>query len=616
MSYQSLYRRYRPRRFGEVRGQEHLVAALQNAVRDDRVGHAYLLSGPRGTGKTTTARILAKVLNCEDLQDGEPCLVCSSCVSIDAGNSFDLHELDAASNNGVDAMRDLIARASLGSPGRTKVYILDEVHMLSAGAEAALLKTLEEPPDHVVFVLATTDPQKVKETIRSRTQHFELHLIPAVQLEELVRFVVGDAGLEVDEASIAHVLRVGGGSARDTLSALDQVVAAGGVDDRQSSAEDVLAALLQRDPGAVLAAVDAAVATGREPRVLGEALVVRLRDVFLASLGVPLDHLPELDKARVAELVAGVDRPFLTRALDGLGTALVEMRQAADPRITLETALVRLADTTADTSVAALLERIERLERALANGGGVPIAAAPAPATAPAATPAAASTPAALAPQASAPQAPARPGGGAADEARRKLAERSASRPGSSAPPPAAPAPPPPGPPAPRAAEVPAATPEPEAAAPVAVAPAAAAPAPTATPAGLTADAVKAALGGLSNGLTRAWFSGGTVMGITDGVITFALPNEHHFKKCEGVRGEVEAMLVGKFGPVTLRLVTDAAGAAPADDARPRVDPDPQPEEDEIDVHDLVDAPSEPVRSGADKLVEAFPGAELVEEDR
>ena len=353
MSYQSLYRRYRPRRFGEVRGQDHLVAALQNAVRDDRVGHAYLLSGPRGTGKTTTARILAKVLNCEAPSDGEPCLECASCQAIEAGTSFDLHELDAASNRGINEMKSLLESTTLGSPGHRRVYILDEVHQLTKEAEAALLKTLEEPPDHVVFVLATTDPHKVGATIRSRTQHFELHLIPADQLEALVRFVIADAGLAADEEAIAHVLRAGGGSARDTLSALDQVVAAGGIDDRQASSEEVLAGLLQRDPGAVLVAVDAAVATGREPRVLGEALVARLRDVFLASLGVPLEHLPDVDRRRVAELVEGVDRPFLTRALDGLGTALVEMRQAADPRITLETALVRLADVRSETSVAA-----------------------------------------------------------------------------------------------------------------------------------------------------------------------------------------------------------------------------------------------------------------------
>jgi len=179
VDYQSLYRRYRPQRFSEVRGQDHVVNALRHAVRDNRVAHAYLFSGPRGTGKTSTARIVAKALNCRSPVDGEPCGVCDSCVDITRGASFDVHELDAASNNGVDAMRDLVARASLATPGRWKVYIVDEVHMLSQAASNALLKTLEEPPDHVVFVLATTDPQKVLPTIRSRTQHYEFRLLDA-----------------------------------------------------------------------------------------------------------------------------------------------------------------------------------------------------------------------------------------------------------------------------------------------------------------------------------------------------------------------------------------------------------------------------------------------------
>src|SRR5579864_7370617 len=220
--YQSLYRRYRPQRFGEVRGQDHVTTALRNAVRNDRVAHAYLFSGPRGTGKTSTARILAKALNCTDLRDGEPCCECESCLAIQAGSSLDVVELDAASNNGVDAMRDLVSRAALGSPGRRKVYIVDEVHMLSTGASNALLKTLEEPPGHVVFVLATTDPQKVLPTIRSRTQHFEFRLLGPDVLHGLLHGVRSAAGIDVGDEALSAAVRRGRGSARDALSVLDQ----------------------------------------------------------------------------------------------------------------------------------------------------------------------------------------------------------------------------------------------------------------------------------------------------------------------------------------------------------------------------------------------------------
>jgi len=293
---------------------------------------------------------------------------------MEAGSSYDLFELDAASNNGVDAMRDLVSRAAVGSPGRNKVYILDEVHMLSTAASNALLKTLEEPPDHVTFVLATTDPQKVLPTIRSRTQHFEFSLLTAEQLEEYVRWIVADAGLTVDDAAIAHVVRAGRGSARDTLSALDQVVAAGGVVDRPAALEELVAAIGERDSARAMVAMAEAIDQGRDPRMVGEALLGSLRDAFLVTVGAPAGHLSEADREQAAALGSAVGAAGLTRALETLGSALVDARQAADPRIPIEVALVRICDPTTDASVAALVERVAELERAVARGVTTPSA--------------------------------------------------------------------------------------------------------------------------------------------------------------------------------------------------------------------------------------------------
>ncbi|HEY8546392.1 MAG TPA: DNA polymerase III subunit gamma/tau, partial [Acidimicrobiales bacterium] len=324
-NYQSLYRRYRPQRFDEVLGQDHVTKALRNAVREGRVGHAYLFSGPRGTGKTSTARILAKVLNCAAPQDGEPCGECDNCQAVASGQITDWFlEQDAASKSKVDDMRDLLDRVPLGTSGNKKVIILDEVHMLSQGAENALLKTLEEPPDHVVFVLATTDPQKVRPTIRSRTQHFGFHLLPPDVLEGHIRHVIEDAALGLPDDAVSHVLRAGGGSARDTLSALDQVAALGEVVSDTAPVDAILDALAARDPGAILVAVSQATATGREPRALGEALIVRLRDAFLAVMGAGDDHLPEAEKERARDLGQRIGAAGLTRALEVLGEALME----------------------------------------------------------------------------------------------------------------------------------------------------------------------------------------------------------------------------------------------------------------------------------------------------
>jgi DNA polymerase-3 subunit gamma/tau len=575
MSYQSLYRCYRPRRFADVRGQDHIVTALRNAVREGRVGHAYLFSGPRGTGKTSTARILAKVLNCAAPVDGEPDLRCASCLAIEAGASFDVHELDAASNNKVDDIRELIERVAFATPGRTKLYILDEVHMLSNAASAALLKTLEEPPPGVVFVLATTDPQKVIETIRSRTQQFDFHLLPAAALDEYIRFVVEDAGLDVPSDAIDFVVRAGRGSARDAVSALEQVVAAGGVAEREVSVDDIIEGLADRDPGRVLVAVADAVNAGRDPRLLAQQLVVRLRDVFLGAMKAPLDHLSDADRARVEALLERFERPMITRSIEVLGEALTAMVEAVDQRIVLEAALVRLANVDADTSLAALLERVERLEGAVATGGARPSGAVPPP------------------------EAPADPGPGGrpADAARQLLRERRSGSSGAAAPA-SAPAPAP----APKADPLPAPS----------------APAdPVATGDLPTRDELTLAWGDtLLSKVPRAAkprYAGGRFVAVDERGAVFALPNEAHRARCEEHRAGVEQVLGDHFGrPVPLVLVVD--DGTPASPAPLPAERDDEPVEEIIDVNELEDAPADN-RSHVDRLAAAFPGAELMQEE-
>ena len=363
MAYQSLYRRYRSGTFNELVGQNHVVTALKNAVTENRVGHAYLFSGPRGTGKTSTARILGKALNCTDLQkEGEPCCSCESCISFTDGTSYDLQELDAASNNGVEAVRDLISKVALGSPGRTKIYILDEVHMLTAGAENALLKTLEEPPSHVVFILATTEPHKVAPTIRSRTQHYEFELLPGDELEKHIRWVAEDADLNVSDEMIEYVLRSGGGSARDTLSALEQVVTAGGVPNDDDALGIIINGIAKSDPSLVVSGLSQAIRSGRDPRIIGESLIDRLRDGFLFALHAPTEHFSDHQRERASSLAEVIKLATLTRALETIGSALIGMRQSSDPRIDLEVALIRLTHPELSSEIGALIERIERLE--------------------------------------------------------------------------------------------------------------------------------------------------------------------------------------------------------------------------------------------------------------
>ena len=379
MATQSLYRRYRPRRFSEVKGQEHVVRSLRNAVINHREGQAYLFSGPRGTGKTTSARILAKVLNCANPVDGEPCCACESCLAVEAGTSFDVHELDAASNNGVDAVRDIIDKASLGTPGRHRVYILDEVHMLTKGAEAALLKTLEEPPPHVVFVLATTDPQKVSETIRSRTQHLQFHLLPMDVMEDHIRWLAGDAGIELSNDALQSVLRQGGGSARDTVSALELVASGGGEPLDITPLDEFIEAFIEHDPGRALTVVALAVQQGRDARTLTDDIVRHLRDCFLSLMAPELVQLPVQRAGEVSDLAQRLGAAATVRAMERLGEMLVEMRHAPDPRLLLEVALVQLTHQATGADVSVLLERLERLEHQVASGAAAAPAARPAP---------------------------------------------------------------------------------------------------------------------------------------------------------------------------------------------------------------------------------------------
>ena len=667
MAYQSLYRRYRPRRFSDVRDQEEVVRALRNAVREDRVGHAYLFSGPRGTGKTSTARILAKALNCVNLQDGEPDGTCESCLAIDNGTSYDVQELDAASNNKVEEVRELISRVALGSPGRTKVYILDEVHMLTAAASAALLKTLEEPPDHVVFVLATTDPQKVLPTIRSRTQHYEFKLLGAEDLTEHVEWVIHDAGLDLGPDAVEYVVRQGGGSARDTLSALERVAAAGGVVDEGESLTDLLDAVAAGDPGKALLAVSDAVSSGRDPRVLGEALLARLRDVFLQRMGAPLDHLPPAEQDRVRVWADQLGDRATTRALEAVGDALLEMRQAPDARIPLEVALVKLSRVDGDASVDALAARVAKLEAALASG--TPIAA-PAPATAAPAA-AAPSAPSAPAPVADAevppaasnrtpissrpplpPVAPAGPPtsnppapdpGGPAAQARAALAaqraERAARTGGGSRPPaaaPASPATPPPTAPAPASAPADAPPPAaPPAPAPVADAPTEApvAEAPAA-PAAVAPGAGSGSTGSVEQiwteqvipqlaGLAKGVYQSADLVSLEGGTAVVRVDNDHHQQGCERKRADVEKVLSEVAGqPVSITFQVGESGVSARSSSqggassRPPSAPvtdDPEEHLAGSDVHDLDDAPDAP-SGGLAALTDAFPGAELLEE--
>ena len=377
----SLYRRHRPQSFSEVVGQEHVVRTLSNAIERGRVHHAYLFVGSRGTGKTSMAKILARSLNCVNAPTLEPCGVCDSCTTIAAGTSLDVIEMDAASNRSVDDVRELRDRVGYApAEGRWKVYILDEAHMLTKEAWNAFLKTLEEPPPNTVFVLATTEPQKVMATIVDRCQRFDFQRPSLEQIAEVIRRVADAEGIEVSDGAVALTARSAGGSFRDALGTLDQLVAFGG---EMVATDDVVEmlgaadaellfgatdALAAGDSAAVLDVVDRLARSGRDPAQFARDLIAHLRQLLVARAtgAVPESFTVTVAQPdRLAQQAGAIGDVKLMGAIDALSTAVANMREGDDPRLSLEVALLKVARPSLDTSRDALLRRIESLERQL-----------------------------------------------------------------------------------------------------------------------------------------------------------------------------------------------------------------------------------------------------------
>ncbi len=481
---ESLYRKYRPLTFDSVVGQQHIVSTLEHAITEGRLSHAYLFCGPRGTGKTTMARILAKALLCRNAEAARaegasgcmPDGTCEECELIAEGNHPDVYELDAASRTGVDNVREEIINSVNFAPvrGKYKIYIIDEVHMLTTAAFNALLKTLEEPPAHVIFVLCTTDPQKILETILSRCQRFDFHRIGNEDIEHRLAYVCEQEGFDYDDEALAIVARHAKGGMRDALSTLEQLSVFGNgavhADDARSLLGEVsdqilgefAAAVAKRDVAELYGLIRAQVEEGNDLLELTRDLVAHVRDVYVACVAGARAELfeggAEQAEALAAEAAAFGEHPAdrLARVLTVLDDAALEMRGASDVRLVLEIACTRLTRPEADLTIEALAERVARLEARVANAAvpasvaaaGAPAAVAAAPAAtqqptlisgARAAAPAASAAPAA---------APARQGGmpwdrgaAAAPAAQPAAAAASASAAPAPAPKPVAPAP-------------------------------------------------------------------------------------------------------------------------------------------------------------------------------
>ena len=385
MAYTALYRELRPKLFSDVIGQDHITTTLKNGIISGRVAHAYLFSGSRGTGKTTCAKIFAKALNCLDLEEGEPCNVCENCLRIDSGLSLDVLEQDAATNNKVDDIRDLIDEVQYPpQEGRYKVYILDEAHMLTMGAVNAFLKTLEEPPENVVFILATTDPQKLPITILSRCQRFEFRRIKASDIEARLRKVVDERGIYADNKSLGLIARVSEGSMRDALSILDQSMSMGDGNIDYDILINMLGlmgkaklfeltdVILKKDIEKVLIVLDTMTDSGKDPYFITRDLLEHFRNMLITK--VIRNNPDELVEAAEEDLERYKNQALMIRdqeiikIIRILQTAEEQSRRSSQGRIYLELALIKICNAEMDYGLDSLVSRLNHMESKLKEG--------------------------------------------------------------------------------------------------------------------------------------------------------------------------------------------------------------------------------------------------------